>query len=158
MIVIRGAASDGTPAAAAASSEWKEQCDEWVNFSSFLARCIQARVDDQILPISKYPRINIADGLDVHMQPGIKRDSRVMIAAQYILLAGPALDEGLIQDPKAYATGVVQWQSWARRFKELAEMELASEVKAAVIEARKKLISLRPELFSVSEGGTKPDN
>lgn len=63
----------------------------WVNFSAFLARCIQARIDNSALPICKYPSINIPDGLDYNIPPGIKRDSRVMIAAQYILLAGPFL-------------------------------------------------------------------
>ena len=80
-----------------------------MNFSSFLARCIQARIDDHILHISKYPRIDIADGLDDYINPGVKRDSRVMIAAQYILLAGSVLDEEFIQNPKACSTGVVKW-------------------------------------------------
>lgn len=130
----------------------------WVNFSAFLARCIQARIDNSALPICKYPSINIPDGLDYNIPPGIKRDSRVMNAAQYILLAGPVLDEEFIQNPKEYPRGVVEWQSWAKRFEQLVEIELASEVKEAVIEARKKMISLRPELFFVSEGGTKSDN
>jgi hypothetical protein len=129
-----------------------------VNYSAFIARCIQARIDDHLYHISKYPGINIPDGLDYYIGPGVKRDSRVMIAAQYILLAGPVIDEEFIQKREVYSKGVVQWQSWAKTFKELAEVELAPEVKEAVIEARKKMISLRPELFSVSEGGTKPDN
>lgn len=92
------------------------------------------------------------------MPPGVTRDSRVMIGAQYILLAGHALDREFIQtldeDP---LWGRSKWQLWAEKLRELAGKELTSEVKEAVIEARKKMISIHPELFYTSEGGSKPD-
>lgn len=55
-----------------------------------------------------------------------------------------------------------QWQLWAERFKELStststqqEFELDSGVKTAVMEARRKMVSIHPELFPISEGGSK---
>ncbi|KAL1970741.1 hypothetical protein VTN77DRAFT_2575 [Rasamsonia byssochlamydoides] len=39
----------------ASSSTWKQQCDEWVNFSSFLARCIESGVNDHYEDRCKYP-------------------------------------------------------------------------------------------------------
>lgn len=79
-----------------------------------------------------------------------------MIAAQYILLAGHVVDQELVRKSKD-SWGLDKWQLWAKRLKELSEEELAPEVKIAVVEARKKLVELHPELFPATEGGNKPD-
>ncbi|KAK2765316.1 hypothetical protein FQN54_008160 [Arachnomyces sp. PD_36] len=138
-------------------AKWKQRCDEWVNFSAFLARCVQARIDDDAFDIGKYPRMNIDDAVSSHITDEVKRNSWVMVAAQYVLLAGPVMDEEFIQKPEVRDLGMSMWQFWAEGFKKVAEGELASNVKEAVIEARKKMIAMRPELFFVSEGGSKPD-
>ena len=142
-------------------SEWEEQCKEWVNFSSFVARCTEARIDDHIPDFTKYPWIDIEEGLEKDFLPGPKRDSRVMVAAQYILLAGHVISEEFVQKPRREGKfhGVEKWQLWAGKLKELAETqtELAPDVRDAVVESRKKLISLHPELFSESERGIISD-
>jgi hypothetical protein len=140
----------------ASLSEWKQECSEWLNLSSFIARCTGARVDDHLPGITKYPSIDIAEGLEKEIPPGLTRDTRVMIAAQHILLAGRVVDEELVRKPKI-SWGLDKWQLWAKKLKELTEGELAPEVKIAVVEARKKLVELHPELFPTSEGRDKPD-
>lgn len=105
--------------------------------------------------------MDIPAGLEEKIPPGIRRDTEVMIAAQYILLAGDVLDEELVKKParegKSNEYFVNKWRLWVGSLKELAEKELAPHVKLAVVEARKKLVSLHPELFSVSEGGSIED-
>jgi hypothetical protein len=130
-------------------SKWEKRCEEWMNLTSFIARCIKARVidDDKILDVDEYPSRDIPEGLETEFYPGITRDSKVMVAAQYILIAGDFIG--------GKSWGIDRWQLWARKLEELAGKELASEVKTAVIEARKKLIFLHPELFLISEGGSK---
>ncbi|KAK2764254.1 hypothetical protein FQN54_008946 [Arachnomyces sp. PD_36] len=141
-------------------AQWKQRCDEWLNLSCFIARCVQARLDDELFLEGSYPFFAIEDGLKGNIDDPIKRDCWVLIAAQYFLLAAPALDEEFIQRPtkKNPDWGVDKWKYWAKRFGELeGGTLLAPEVKRAVADARKKMISLRPELFTVSEGGAKPE-
>lgn len=91
----------------------------------------------------------------------------VMIAVQYILLAGNVIDEEVVRktakEGSRWSWWMEQWQLWADRFNELAtttqhEFELDSGVKTAIIEARKKMVSIHPELFPISEGSSKADH
>lgn len=103
-------------------------------------------------------------------QGEIKKDPSVMvmIAVHYILLAGNVIDEDVARrtaakgDDSNWSWWLEQWQLWAERFKELStststqqEFELDSGVKTAVMEARRKMVSIHPELFPISEGGSK---
>ena len=128
-----------------------------MNFSSFVARCTEARIDEHFPDFIKYARLDVPEGLEKEMSPGLKRDTRVMVAAQYILLAGHVIDEELVQKPtkKRKSYGLEKWKLWAGKLQELAREELASEVKDAVVEARQKMVSLHPELFSMGEEGRK---
>ncbi|KAK2753931.1 hypothetical protein FQN54_007290 [Arachnomyces sp. PD_36] len=150
---------DDDSSAYSGPQDWKQHCDEWLNFSSFLARCIQVRIDDHVLVISKYPRMNIEDGLGTYIDDSIRRSCWVMVAAQYVLLAGPVLREEFIQSPSSPDWGIDKWKFWAKRFGEVGSGRgLAPEVKEAALEARRKMILLKPELFTVSEGGTKTED
>lgn len=119
---------------------------------------MEARIFDHVFDNTKYPGINIPDGLENDIPPGVKWNSRVMVAAQYILLAGHVIDEEFIQKDGRSSQGLDRWKLWEGKLKELSGKELAPEVRAAVIEARKKLVSLHPELFPISQGGSRPDH
>jgi Protein of unknown function (DUF3632) len=67
---------------------FQELCDQWVNFSCFLARCIQAGLNGNYENPCKHPCIDIPEALEQDLPPGPKRDCKVMVAAQYILVAG----------------------------------------------------------------------
>lgn len=140
-------------------AESKKKCAEWVNFSSFLARCIAAGVYPEGLDRFRYPISDIVEGLekDVSGATGIKRTYRVMAAAQYILLAPKVIYEEL-GEIKEWELGMGKWNLWAHRFKEIAnKYDFGSETNAVVKEARDKMISFDPSQFFVSEGGNKPD-
>lgn len=144
-------------------SEWKERCDRWVNFSSFLARCIQTRLDDHVADMTKYPRMDIPEGLEKEHPQGVKRDCMVMVAAQYILLSVQFIDEELVIKPDEGRSdttlrGSRRWRLWADKLKGMCEnknYELAPGVRTAVHKAHAELISRHPEFFEVSEGGSK---
>jgi Protein of unknown function (DUF3632) len=118
------------------SPTWKLDLDKWVNFSSFLARCIEAGLNDH----HKYPcehfELDISEFLEHDFPPGTYRDCWVMIAAQYILLAGRTIR-------KHIAGGLQKWQQLANRFKEIAdEGDKESESNLAINGAYEKMASL----------------
>ena len=134
-----------------------------MNFSAFLARCIESGLDDHYENRCKYPGNDIPEGLEKRLQPGYKKDCRVMVAAQYILLAGRAVFEDFVQKPTkgsdAEKWGVDKWKLWANKFKEIAreyegedEPALASTTKMAYEE----MVSFYPELFRAPDCAVLP--
>lgn len=123
-----------------------------MNFTTFLAKCIEASVDKHII-VDKYADFDISDALEKN-HSGNNQEISAFVAAQYILLAGSVIAEDFFQGTSTdWASN--KWLLWAERLKELEEKGLSQETKAAVIKARAVMISLRPELFSLSQGGTK---
>lgn len=135
----------------------REKCDQWVNLSSFFARCIQASILHCLSNRWYYPSIDIPAGLEKEDVIGVKRTCRIMVAAQYLLLATRPIHEDLSK-VITEGWGLEKWQLWAKRLKEIADKDgIDPEVISAVKEAREKMISYDPTLFFVSEGGSKPD-
>lgn len=121
---------------------FEEVCDTWVNFSSFLARVTEAGL---IGDCYNYARFDISQGLDEDLPHGLMRDSKVMVAAQYILLAGKTLaNECFDKD---------QWRRRAEKLKEISKEEGGSNtvLASATEEAHNYMVSLHPEIFLASE-------
>ena len=127
----------------------KRKCDEWINVSAFFAR---NGIDQKYEPSCKYPSFDIPEGLEEIIPNQTVRDCKVMVAAQYILIAGPGIYEDFIIRPKGSRTGqwgLDKWPLWACKFKEVAEKgDLSSDVQAAALEARAVMISLHPDPFA----------
>lgn len=51
-------------------SEWEDECSQWVNVLAFVARCIAARIDDNVPDICKYPVVDVPKGLAPDRTPG----------------------------------------------------------------------------------------
>lgn len=135
----------------------KKVCEEWVNFSSFLARCFAGGVYHKSFNFN-CPIHDVDDGLkeDVTETTRAPRTCRIMVAARYMILASRALYDALIKY-KGQGLGLEKWEFWARRLKEIGDKgDYTSELKIAAKEAREKMISNDPTLFFLSEGGTKP--
>lgn len=134
------------------SPELKRKCDEWINVSAFFARLIANGIDQKYEPSCKYPSFDIPGGLEKVIPNQIVRDCNVMVAAQYILIAGPGIYENFIIQPKGSERGqwgLDKWPLWARKFKEVAEKgDLSSDVQAAALEARAVMVSLHPDPFA----------
>lgn len=131
---------------------FQEVCDDYVNLSSFLARCIEAGLDDRYKNRCKYASIDIPHGLEEDLLRGLKRDCRVMFAAQYILLAGRTLADNCFN--KAIdGFGPEQWRCWVEKLKEILMQEGGNHtgLASATEEARKYMVSLHPQIFQASE-------
>ncbi|TGO77189.1 hypothetical protein BELL_0119g00170 [Botrytis elliptica] len=79
--------------------EYTQSCIEWINLSAFYARCIAASVDDHDKNALKFPDVEICEALDPNHDPipGIDTDFRVVIATQYIIVAGEKIREDNVQ-------------------------------------------------------------
>ena len=121
---------------------FEEVCDTWVNFSSFLARVTEAGL---IGDCYNYARFDISQGLDEDLPQGLMRDSKVMVAAQYILLAGKTLAKECFDKD--------QWRRRAEKLKEISKEEDGSNtvLASATEESHKYMVSLHPEIFLASE-------
>jgi Protein of unknown function (DUF3632) len=137
------------------SSSILRQCNEWVNFSSFLARCIASGINDSYKDGYELLKININEALEKDHPPGIYRDCWIMVAAQYILLAGEAIYKQMISSAvkgsDSERRGLDKWRLWANMFgKRADEEDSKSEANSAAFAAYQKMVSLHPELFLVS--------
>jgi Protein of unknown function (DUF3632) len=104
-----------------------------VNFSSYLARCLQAGLNDNYPNGFKHASIDIREALDEKSPPGPGRDSQVMVAAQYILLAGEKIaGECVMKHVKGF--GLDEWNRWAERLGEISRKESNNTALAAVVE------------------------
>ncbi|RYP92120.1 hypothetical protein DL770_001781 [Monosporascus sp. CRB-9-2] len=148
----------GGPAAVA---EFRRRCCEWVNHQAFTARCTEAGIDAE--PLCKHPSFEIPNGLEEEYSLQVERDCKVMVAAQYILLAGRAIHEEFITRPLSMGEeeeakwGLEKWLLWAERLKAIEEKsDCDPKVIAAVVEARKRLIALQPDVFPDSVAKPTP--
>lgn len=131
---------------------FQELCDEWVKLSSFFARCIEAGLYDNYPNRCKSASIDIPQGLSQDLPSGVKRDWKVMVAAQYILLAGCTLADDCFNKP-VKGFGPEEWKCWAERFKEILMQEDGNNTDLALAteEVRKYMVSLHPEIIQASE-------
>lgn len=100
----------------------QKNCNEWVNFSCFLARFLEAGLMGNGPDRCKYSSIDIRAGLDDDLPPGPIRDCKLMVAAQHILLAGRVLaGECFNQSLKSFSPD--KWRQWAGRLEEISKQE-----------------------------------
>ncbi|EZF31435.1 hypothetical protein H109_04705 [Trichophyton interdigitale MR816] len=127
----------------------------WISLSSFIARCIELRIESHVPDGHRYPLIDISKGLEENLAPGLERDTRVMVAAQYILLAPTLVSDKMSKLSGGHdkPSGCDILRLWIGKLEELTEHgSLNPEVKAAVVEAKDKLVSLHQKLVM---GGTE---
>lgn len=117
-----------------------------MNYSSFIARCIEAGLDKDDENCFKYPRDDITIGLEHEMPPRLARDCKVMVAAQYILLAGRALAQEFM-DPSYKNYGIARWRRRAEKLREISKEDGNPRLAYAAKEARRHMISLHPGFY-----------
>jgi hypothetical protein len=112
-------------------------CDEWVNFTSFLARWVGAGLDDRLEYRSTYPCYDLSVALDKDLSHGVRRECLLLVAAHYILLSGRVLAEDCLDLKKASnKVGQDKWTRWAENLEQVSKEEpentrLASATKVA---------------------------
>ncbi|KAJ8067498.1 hypothetical protein OCU04_004842 [Sclerotinia nivalis] len=153
--------------------EYIQACIEWINLSKFYARCISEGLDDHDDKACKFPGYDIPESLEPQCKymPGIDTDFRVMVATQYIIIAGekireddikwwdehaPIWEKKLEQLENSYENGfpeVVPRFETPPGEKELTGTgDLGMDILGSVKDARKKLRELRE---GASEQGSK---
>lgn len=127
-----------------------EICEEWVNLSSFFARWIQAGFSHDDEDRFKYPGLDIPEGLAQDLPLGPKRDCKVMVAAQYILLAGRAIEHYYFDTVEGARGGLgpQRWKQWAERFANISsDEENKRDLREAAKGAHDFMVSVHPELW-----------
>lgn len=117
-----------------------------MNFSGFLARCIQAGLNNNYPDGLRYPSIDIREGLAQDLPSGPRRDCKVMVAAQYILLAGRMIAEDCLKKP-VKGFGLDEWRHWAERLEAISRQEegVNPGLASATTEAHQFMLSLLAE-------------
>jgi hypothetical protein len=106
-----------------------------VNLTSFFARWLAVGLDDSFDDRSENSIFDISIALDEDRSCGLQRDCVLLVAAHYILLAGPTLaNDCLKKVPNK--VGSSKWKRWAEKFEEISKQEpnntrLALATKAA---------------------------
>lgn len=123
-----------------------------MKISSFLARCTEAGLYDNFSDRCKYASIDIPQGLGQVLPRGVRGDCKVMVAAQYILLAGRTLADDCFNKP-VKGLGPEEWKGWAEKFKEISMQEDGNNTDLALAteEAHKYMVSLHPEIIQASD-------
>ncbi|KAI2006423.1 hypothetical protein LOZ50_003148 [Ophidiomyces ophidiicola] len=148
-------------------SKEKEQCSQLVNFTAFLARAIEAGISRENPDFGQFAWGDVSDGLEegiplgeIYYQQalpeGIRRDTGVMMAAQYFILATDALNRMMVFEgsERTRAWGRFKWTFWAGTFGDLARGErgeLGADARREAFKAHQKMVALHPEFFLAFE-------
>ena len=122
---------------------YQKACDEFLNFSCFLARYLEAGLMDESPDRCKYSGIDVREALDHDLPQGPLRDCQLMVAAQHILLAGRVLaEECFYQSIKGF--GPDKWRRWAAKLEEISrrEREKNESLASAAKDAHEYMLSL----------------
>lgn len=138
-----------------------KQCEEWVNFSVFKARMLAAGICAKDGDDFKAPGRDIPIGLGLETSSGkaaggdghenrdgnLLRDCKLMVSAQYILIAGETIKANINQNPYQGWDGQ-SWKKWATRFLEATtSSNLQETTKMAAKDAHDMMVRLWPDLF-----------
>ncbi|EZF49936.1 hypothetical protein H103_06648 [Trichophyton rubrum CBS 288.86] len=129
--------------------------ETWISLSSCIARCIELRIESHVPDSDRYPLMEITKGLEENLSPGLEQDTRVMVAAQCIILAPTLVSDKMkkLLGGHGKPSGCDVLRLWIRKLEDLADNSgLNSELKAAVVEVRDKLVLLHPELSTGRPG------
>jgi hypothetical protein len=95
-----------------------------VNFTSFLARWLGAGLDHHYEDRSCYPCYDISKALDDVLPRGVRRECLLLVAANYIMLAGRTLARDYHDLEKVSNTvGPDKWTRWAEKLEQVSKEE-----------------------------------
>jgi hypothetical protein len=152
---IRAAPDDKDNTASA--SDVQEKCDDYLNYSTFLARCTGANLykNDKTGARYKYCTYGIADGLEKDMPRGNIRRSRILVAANYILFSGQAVRDYCYSHPSDSDRGKRardMWNLWKEKFEAIADgQDEDPEIKDATKKAHSIMVELDASGHDVDE-------
>ena len=128
----------------------QEQCNRWINFSSFVARVLEAGLLDNSTCRRKYASWGCHDGLEVDLPQQQRRNCEVMVAVQYILLSGHALAEDYANAP-AFEGAMESWKRWAEKLQQISREDECGQLAHRAKEAYGHMRSLTSEVLSTCD-------
>jgi hypothetical protein len=114
------------PGSHSSRAEFQKNCIEWINLSTFLARCTGAAIFDKYEDRYKYASVDIRLGLEEELPAGELGDCRLIVALQWILQAGRGIHDDMMKQ-NTNRWNVDRWKLWAARLKEIEEGDLPEE-------------------------------
>lgn len=110
----------------ASASDIQEKCNDYLNYSAFLARCTGAGLyeNDKNKTGYKYCTYGIADGVEKDLSHGNIRKARILVAANYILLSGQVVRDYCHNYPSDSDRGRrarEMWNAWKQKFEKIAD-------------------------------------
>ena len=125
----------------------KNLCKGWINLCAFLARCVSSGLLNRCKEGCWYPLYDISKGLQEDHPVEIIRKCFLTVAAQYFLLAGSKIYDGLVEKPEwmdEREEGLETWLLWDKRLKDIADREdEGSELGCIARKAVEKMRSVR---------------
>lgn len=120
-------ANDETsPSSESEKDAFTQRCDEWVNLSTFFARCDAAGLYDGCEDRLKYPSIDIPLGLEKGIPSGPLGYCRLMVAVQWLIHAsGPLYNDMARLNKEGW--NLARWKLW----KEKLEAVMGTDIKDA---------------------------
>ncbi|KAJ3962594.1 hypothetical protein N0V92_000663 [Colletotrichum tropicale] len=125
--------------------EFFRECDEWVNFSSFQARIVGAKVYKPWETYLKYPSVDIEVALEKDLPNGKLAECRLLVASEWIFHAGKVIYDDMKKTNKE-KWGPPRWKSWAGRIEEILKVGGQSEEVTIMLQAAlDKMITIDTE-------------
>lgn len=139
----------GTP------SEVQESCDQYVNWSSFIARCTGAGI---LSAYEKYSAVDMDEALKKELPRGYLRNCRILAAANYIIYAGQAIEESNHSFPpgsESERKALDMWNMWKGKFKDIADgQDEDPEIKDVARKAHMMMVELESLEHDAAEGSS----
>lgn len=133
----------------AATAEFKDDCDKWVNFSAFLARCTEAGLFDTFEYKFKYADFDIELGLEQDLPPGDLGNCRLVVALQWISVAGEVIFASMIERNENMWNSE-RWRLWARKIADIETVKQHEEIHSMVSSALAQMVSIDPDALSTA--------
>ncbi|KAK1546872.1 hypothetical protein CPAR01_00839 [Colletotrichum paranaense] len=120
-------------------------CDEWVNFSSFLARYHGSKAYQPRPGALKYPSVDIELALEKPLPPGKLGECRLLVASNWFIHAGKLIYENMAEtDTKNWNLGV--WTLWTKAIRDILQAGgQSNEVTTRLQAALDMVVSLTPK-------------
>ncbi|KAK8006968.1 2-5-dichloro-2-5-cyclohexadiene-1-4-diol dehydrogenase [Apiospora arundinis] len=141
--------------------ETLKRYDEWVNFSTFVARIIRAGLNDKFDNWDKYPSFDTSNGLESSSDRGPRRDCLILVATQYLQILGEKMYRryivGRAVGSKERQWGLDQWRLWSDKLQEIGNGQTSSnpEVVKAARDTLVHIVSLESSIQAESRDANK---
>ncbi|KAJ0268155.1 hypothetical protein COL940_013658 [Colletotrichum noveboracense] len=111
-------------------------CDEWVNFSSFLARYHGSKAYKPWDSHLKYPSVDIELALENPLPSGKLGECRLLVASNWFIHAGKLIYEDM-KEANTEKWGLSRWSRWTEKIQEILKTggqtdEVTSNLQAAL--------------------------